>query len=132
MSLGDAHELATPARRRRSPKKSAPTSRSKHTSSRWRRAKFGGRDADPALVATDCPSPVHNRGRAAAALSDIHDVRVRHTPGGYFVNFPLLDRSGLSVDATHEEVDALERSLRNEFPDVIRIVGHAEPTPRRG
>ena len=27
----------------------------------------------------------------------------------------------------HDEVDALERALRDRFPEIIRIVGHAEP-----
>jgi divalent metal cation (Fe/Co/Zn/Cd) transporter len=67
------------------------------------------------------------RGR----LRNIHHVRVRHTSGGYFVNFHCWIDPQISVDATHDEVDALERALRADFPDVTRIVGHAEPAPRR-
>jgi divalent metal cation (Fe/Co/Zn/Cd) transporter len=33
----------------------------------------------------------------------------------------------LTVAATHGHVDALERALRDRFPEVVRIVGHAEP-----
>ena len=33
----------------------------------------------------------------------------------------------VTVEATHDRVDALERSVRDEFPDVVRIIGHAEP-----
>jgi divalent metal cation (Fe/Co/Zn/Cd) transporter len=35
--------------------------------------------------------------------------------------------SNFTVAATHDRVDALERALRDRFPEVIRIVGHAEP-----
>ena len=60
-------------------------------------------------------------------LSEIHDVRVRLGPGGYYVIFHCRANSDLTVSTTHDRVDALERELRDRFPEVIRIVGHAEP-----
>jgi cation diffusion facilitator family transporter len=88
-----------------------------------------GRDADSALIVR-ITQTLSDNAALRGQLRNIHDVRVRHTPGGYFVNFHCSCDAKLSVDAAHDEVDALERSLRAAFPDIIRIVGHAEPAPR--
>jgi cation diffusion facilitator family transporter len=88
-----------------------------------------GRDAASALIVR-ITQTLSDNAALRGQLRNIHDVRVRHTPGGYFVNFHCSCDAKLSVDAAHDEVDALERSLRAAFPDIIRIVGHAEPAPR--
>jgi hypothetical protein len=36
----------------------------------------------------------------------------------------------LSVSEVHDRVDGLERALRERFPTIKRVIGHAEP--RRG
>ncbi len=67
---------------------------------------------------------------AAAAegpLRDVHDVRVRESPGGLYVLFHCRVDPATTVEAVHDAVDALERSLRQTFPEVKRVVGHAEP-----
>jgi divalent metal cation (Fe/Co/Zn/Cd) transporter len=128
MGLGEAHELATRLEKAIADEIGSDIEVETHIEPMETR-EIHGRDADPPLIAriaAALSTVADGRGRA----KNIHDVRVRHTPGGYFVNFHCWIDPGLSVDATHEEVDALERSLRDEFPDVIRIVGHAEPTPR--
>jgi divalent metal cation (Fe/Co/Zn/Cd) transporter len=79
-----------------------------------------------ARIARALSDIAERRGR----LRNIHDVRVRHTAGGYFVNFHCWIDPQISVDATHDEVDALERALRADFPNVMRVVGHAEPAPQ--
>jgi divalent metal cation (Fe/Co/Zn/Cd) transporter len=89
-----------------------------------------GRDADAELI-RKIDDALSKKAAQRGRLQNIHDVRVRHTAGGYFVVFHCWIDSDSSVDATHDEVDALERSLRADFPEVIRIVGHAEPTRKR-
>ena len=69
---------------------------------------------------------------AAAAVEqgrvrDIHNVRVRETPGGVFVFFHCRVDPATPVEAVHDAVDALERSVREAFPEARRVVGHAEP-----
>jgi divalent metal cation (Fe/Co/Zn/Cd) transporter len=87
---------------------------------------IGGRAADPALTASIAHALARNAA-GEALLRDIHNVRVREAASGYFVIFHCRVDPNVTVAATHERVDALERSLRGEFPDVVRIVGHAEP-----
>ncbi|MGH6676015.1 MAG: cation transporter dimerization domain-containing protein, partial [Xanthobacteraceae bacterium] len=36
---------------------------------------------------------------------------------------------GLSVRAVHDLVDAVENGLRQRFPTIQRVIGHAEPKP---
>jgi cation diffusion facilitator family transporter len=60
-------------------------------------------------------------------LAEIHEVRVRETPDGEIVNFHCRVDPALSVAAVHDLVDALERRLRQRFPAIRRVIGHAEP-----
>jgi cation diffusion facilitator family transporter len=61
------------------------------------------------------------------ALRDIHDVRVRETSDGEIVNFHCDVDAAMRVGEVHEKVDGLERGLRARFPEIQRVVGHAEP-----
>jgi divalent metal cation (Fe/Co/Zn/Cd) transporter len=62
-----------------------------------------------------------------ALLGEVHDVRVRETDDGEIVNFHCLVDSSLSVTDMHEKVDEAERALRQRFPSIKRVIGHAEP-----
>jgi divalent metal cation (Fe/Co/Zn/Cd) transporter len=68
--------------------------------------------------------------RHAAAngrIQDTHDVRLRDTSEGFIVHYHCRVDSNDSVAAVHAALDALERGMREEFPAIVRIVGHAEP-----
>jgi cation diffusion facilitator family transporter len=77
---------------------------------------------------------VHNELAAIAqklgSVRNVHDVRVRETPDGEIVNFHALVNPALSVSAVHDRIDDVERALRQRFPTIKRVIGHAEP--RRG
>ncbi len=60
-------------------------------------------------------------------VGDIHDVRVRETSDGLVVNYHCSVDPALTVAAVHDAVDEIERRLREEFPQILRIAGHAEP-----
>ena len=60
-------------------------------------------------------------------LGEVHDVRVRETADGEIVNFHCRVDPALSVSAVHDEVDTLEQRLRQRFPRIRRVIGHAEP-----
>jgi cation diffusion facilitator family transporter len=128
MSLGEAHELATRLETAIEDEIGPDIEVETHIEPMETR-EIHGRDADSALIAR-ITQALSDDATRRGQLRNVHDVRVRHTPGGYFVNFHCSCDAKLSVDAAHDEVDALERSLRAAFPDVIRIVGHAEPAPR--
>jgi cation diffusion facilitator family transporter len=60
-------------------------------------------------------------------IRDIHDVRVRETDEGEIVNFHGRVDPALTVQAVHDKVDELERTLRRRSPAIKRVIGHAEP-----
>jgi len=60
-------------------------------------------------------------------VTTVHDVRARITPVGLVVNYHCWADAGASVGDVHDEVDRLDRAVKTQFPDVARIVGHAEP-----
>jgi len=60
-------------------------------------------------------------------VRDVHDVRVRDTADGEIVNFHAYVDPALTVAEVHDKIDALERALRQRFPSLKRVIGHAEP-----
>jgi cation diffusion facilitator family transporter len=64
---------------------------------------------------------------ADGALHDIHNVRVRASESGEFVNFHCRVDPAMSVAEVHARVDGAERALRRQFPEIRRVISHAEP-----
>jgi cation diffusion facilitator family transporter len=60
-------------------------------------------------------------------VRDVHDVRVREAEDGEIVNFHGYVDPTLTVAEVHEGVDELERALKRHFPEIKRVIGHAEP-----
>jgi cation diffusion facilitator family transporter len=60
-------------------------------------------------------------------IRDVHNVRVRETDEGEIVNFHCRVDPQMSVQNVHENVDALERALKQQSPPIKRVIGHAEP-----
>jgi cation diffusion facilitator family transporter len=65
-----------------------------------------------------------------AAVGEVHDVRVRRSDGAELVNFHCRVDPALTVAEVHERVDEVERALRERFPTIMRVIGHAEPRPQ--
>ncbi len=64
---------------------------------------------------------------ADGRLHDIHNVRVRDSDAGEFVNFHCRSEPTMTVDDVHQRIDKIERGLRRQFPTVKRVISHAEP-----
>src|SRR5277367_5030221 len=60
-------------------------------------------------------------------LGEVHDLRVREIDDGEIVNFHCRVDPALSVSTVHDLVDTLEHRLRQRFPVIQRVIGHAEP-----
>ena len=60
-------------------------------------------------------------------ITNIHDVRVRETMGGWIINYHGRVSPSVPVDIVHNAVDDIERLMRDIFPQILRIVGHVEP-----
>lgn len=79
---------------------------------------FGVREIQEALV---------RESAVVGGIGNVHDVRVRDTAGGLIVNYHCRVDPSVSVEAMHGAVDEVERRVRDYFPSILRIVGHAEP-----
>lgn len=60
-------------------------------------------------------------------IKNIHSVRARTSEAGLAVNYHCHVAPTETVANVHRAVDELERMFRAEHPEVIRVVGHAEP-----
>lgn len=87
---------------------------------------IGGRDAAPDKQA-HIRDALAVLAKGQPILQEIHDVRVRETDDGEIVNFHCRADARQSVRAVHEQVDELERALRQQFPTIKRVIGHPEP-----
>jgi cation diffusion facilitator family transporter len=67
-----------------------------------------------------------------ASVGEVHDVRVRSCDGAEIVNFHCQVDPLLTVAEVHERVDDVERALRERFPSIKRVIGHAEPRRTTG
>ncbi|MBN8936079.1 MAG: cation diffusion facilitator family transporter, partial [Rhizobiales bacterium] len=90
-----------------------------------------GREAPPERVkAVDIT--LSEIAAESGMIREIHDVRVRETDDGEMVNFHCRVDPALTVEAVHEKVDEVERSLRHRSPSIKRVIGHAEPRRESG
>ena len=85
-----------------------------------------GRDA-PAEVAGPIAATLGRLGAEDGYIDNIHDIRVRETSGGLVVNYHCAVNAGAPVETIHAAIDTLERRVREAHPEILRIVGHAEP-----
>jgi cation diffusion facilitator family transporter len=85
-----------------------------------------GTDAAPGRV--EAIKEALMRFAARTAIRDIHNVRVRDTDAGEIVNFHCRAVPTMRVIDVHENVDEIERALRRAFPNIKRVISHAEPT----
>ncbi len=60
-------------------------------------------------------------------LTDLHNIRVRRNEHGLFVHYHCRFKPEETVEAAHEAVDTIEHRLRERFPEIRRVIGHAEP-----
>jgi cation diffusion facilitator family transporter len=127
MTLGAAHEIASDLEEAvRS--ELGPTVEVETHIEPLQPAGQAGLDASPERIAA-VHDALNHIAASFAAVSEVHDVRVRQSDGGEIVNFHCRVDPALTVAEVHERVDDVERALRARFPTVKRVVGHAEPRP---
>ena len=63
-------------------------------------------------------------------VSDIHNVRVRSNSEGLFVHYHCRFRPSETIETVHEVIDRIETELRQDKPNIKRVIAHAEPIGR--
>lgn len=87
---------------------------------------MAGVDIDP-VAREEIIAALHHHALEVGWLGDIHDVRARETSGRWVVNFHCRVDPAVAVEIVHQAVDQVERRMLVQFPEILRIVGHAEP-----
>jgi divalent metal cation (Fe/Co/Zn/Cd) transporter len=87
---------------------------------------LAGEDESPGLTGRLVRS-LRDAASSIDPISDIHSVRVRRTSDGLVVNYHCRIDPALSVAEAHLHVDELDRRFRAAHPEVLRVIGHAEP-----
>ncbi len=64
-------------------------------------------------------------------IGEVHNTRVRTTERGLVVTLHVRAEAHTSVAEVHAAVDQLEQAARRNYPDIARIVTHAEPKRMR-
>jgi cation diffusion facilitator family transporter len=82
----------------------------------------------PEDIRAEITAALAKRAADAGIISDVHNVRARKTPAGLVVNYHCRVDPSLSVEEVHDHVDDLDHMAQADFPAIVRIVGHAEPT----
>jgi len=85
-----------------------------------------GREVEAELVAR-VGADLKQLALADGRLAEIHDVRVRRTAQGLFVTFHCQVAPERTVEAVHDAVDDLETAFGQRWPEVRRVIAHAEP-----
>jgi len=88
--------------------------------------RLSGTDAAPTRVEA-VRAALAELAAQGGVLRNVHEVRVRDTNEGEIVNFHCDVEPAMRVDAVHDKVDEVERGLRRRFPEIKRVIGHAEP-----
>jgi cation diffusion facilitator family transporter len=87
---------------------------------------LAGRDAPDARI-REIRAALSELATGRGSLRHVHDVRVRETKDGEIVNFHCYFDPAARVGEVHGLVDDVERGLRRRFPEIKRVIGHAEP-----
>jgi len=58
-----------------------------------------------------------------------HQIELHEMNGCVYLSFHLLIKANIPIAEVHNIAEEMEARLRNEFPELGRIVIHTEPSP---
>jgi len=125
MSLGEAHDTATDledAIRRELGEDAEVESHIEPQPERM----LQGQDAPSGLTA-EVSAALLQLASAHARLSDIHSIRLRRNEEGLFLHYHCRCSPADTVERIHDDIDRVEAGLKDRFPDIRRVIAHAEP-----
>ncbi|MFO1130433.1 MAG: cation diffusion facilitator family transporter [Hyphomicrobiales bacterium] len=85
-----------------------------------------GQDAPPALTA-EVSGALQRFAAAHPRLTDLHSIRLRRNEEGLFLHYHCRCSPVDTVEQIHDDIDRVEAGLKDRFPDIRRVIAHAEP-----
>ena len=128
MALADAHDTATDLENAIARELGPNVEVESHIEPQPERL-LEGEDANPVeknAIETQLKALASRQKR----LRDPHSIRVRRNDHGLFVHYHCRFAAHDSVEDVHAAVDRIENALQDRFPDIRRVIAHAEPMGR--
>ena len=85
-----------------------------------------GHDASAGLTA-EVSAALMGLAAAHPRLSDVHSVRLRRNEEGLFLHYHCRCAPSDTVEQIHDDIDRVEAGLKDRYPDIRRVIAHAEP-----
>lgn len=85
-----------------------------------------GRDADPGLT-DEVSAALLSLAASHRRLSDVHQIRLRRNEEGLFLHYHCRCSPEDTVEQIHDDIDRVEAGLKDRFPEIRRVIAHAEP-----
>ena len=60
-------------------------------------------------------------------LSELHNIRLRRNDEGLFLHYHCRCAPAETVERIHADIDRVEAGLKERYPDLRRVIAHAEP-----
>jgi len=125
MPLGEAHDRATDLEDAIRTELGSDVEVESHIEPQPERM-LQGQDAPPALAA-EVTAMLHGLAAAHPRLSDIHSIRLRRNEEGLFLHYHCRCSPAETVEQIHDDIDRVEAGLKDRFPEIRRVIAHAEP-----
>jgi cation diffusion facilitator family transporter len=125
MPLGEAHDKATALEAAIRAELGSDAEVESHIEPQPERL-LAGQPADAALT-QDVTDSLKTLAARYEPLTDIHNIRLRRTAEGLFLHYHCRCEPGRSVEDIHDDIDRVEAGLKERFPDIRRVIAHAEP-----
>ncbi len=81
----------------------------------------------PAAVTSKVTRALSTLAKGEKTLHDVHNVRVRSVDGAIYMHYHCRFSPDMRIDDVHAVLDRVEAGLIDRFPDIKRVVAHAEP-----
>jgi divalent metal cation (Fe/Co/Zn/Cd) transporter len=125
MPLGEAHETATILEDAIRSELGSDAEVESHIEPQPERM-LEGHDAAPALTA-EVTSSLMELTAPFARLTEIHNIRLRRNEEGLFLHYHCRCSPDETVERIHDDIDRVEAGLKERYPDIRRVIAHAEP-----
>lgn len=125
MSLGEAHDTATALEDAIRRELGGDVEVESHIEPQPERM-LQGQDAPSGLTA-EVSAALLTLASAHPRLSDIHSIRLRRNEEGLFLHYHCRCSPADTVEHIHDDIDRVEAGLKDRFPDIRRVIAHAEP-----
>lgn len=125
MPLGEAHATATSLESEIRNELGRDVEVESHIEPQPERLLQGG--SAPSAVVAQISASLGDLAAQHPRISDIHNIRVRSNEEGLFLHYHCRCTASETVERIHDDIDRIESGLKDRYPEIRRVIAHAEP-----